>query len=97
MPSQCVIDFVNIYGSITSLILGIVAILTSFYFAFLASRSERRTLELISRLEEQVNTLRTVNENLLARTVQHITDTNKQLIKGALNAVNPANFNPPRE
>lgn len=83
-PHQYLIDFINIYGSITSLIvsiiLGVLSIWLSVVFYRSAKASEVETAKLLKSIENNVSTLNVINNDLLSKAIQHLASSNSQMI-----------------
>ncbi|NOQ93740.1 MAG: hypothetical protein GQ547_03795 [Methylophaga sp.] len=77
---QYLIDFVNVYGGITSLIVGFISIFLSVFFFVAAKKHETESAILLTKIDERVETLRTINNNLLGTAIQHLATSNEKII-----------------
>ncbi len=81
---QYLIDFINIYGSITSLIVSIIlgglSIWLSFVFFRSAKASEGETTKILEGIKHNVTTLNTINNDLLSKALLHLASSNSQMI-----------------
>lgn len=74
------IDFVNYYGSIVSLIVGLLSIWLSVVFYRAAKISEVESAKLLKAIEKSVDTLSVINNELLSKALQHLASSNTQMI-----------------
>lgn len=88
MPSQSVIDFMNVYGSAISLLVGVLAIWLSIMFYRSAKNTEIKNTVILAELKQNISTLNSINNSLLSKAMQHMADSQTQITKEAFNMVN---------
>jgi len=84
MPPQYLIDFVNVYGGATSLIVGFISIWLSVVFYLSAKTTESKNAELLASIKISVETLNTINNTLLGKAIQHLADSNSKMINALM-------------
>lgn len=88
MPSQSVIDFMNVYGSAISLLVGVLAIWLSIMFYRSAKNTEIKNTVILAELKQNISTLNSINNSLLSKAMQHMADSQTRITKEAFNMVN---------
>lgn len=88
MPNQQIIDFMTMYGSFASLVMGGVSIALGFMFFLSAKSAERRTEVMLGQLSQTVSTLNEVSNGLVGKAMDHMADNTAQVVKEAFNNIN---------
>jgi hypothetical protein len=80
MPSQQLIDFVNVYGGIISLVVGVLATALSILFFVLAKKAEKDTAILLETIKGSVDTLKSINDGLLLKAFERLANSNDMMM-----------------
>lgn len=63
-----------------SLVIGLSSFIAAIVFFFAAKKSETHTIELLSKISQQVQTLESINNNLLGTAIHHLATSNIHII-----------------
>lgn len=74
------LDEINMYLSITALALGIISFISSLFFYDKSKESEIRNNKILNDINSATNTLNTVSNKILFKTIESITGTSHKLI-----------------
>lgn len=77
-------ELISFWAGVMSLCLGFISFVASLFFYDKARLSEIENSKILTEINQSTDTLRTINNSLLQKTIGHIADSNVQLINGLI-------------
>ena len=75
-----IIELINIFAAVIAIVLGVVSLWLSVRFFFASKKAESATAKTLTEIDQNVGTLKTINDGLLKTLVDHVTSSNKEML-----------------
>ena len=87
-PPQYLVDYINVYGGISSLLVGVISIIVSAIFFIFGTIVENKTNKALSKIEEQTQTLQKISDLQISRLLDIQEKTNNSLLGSITSSIN---------